>query len=492
MAFHGYIFGGNDLVEVLPYALYLNDTSLYPHDFFIQHISTESINERILIAKLLAVFGGSMEYVAALLHAVCSMSLLLGLYKIAQRYILNEVFIWGFLLLTFFPLYNINLGGNELYYNMFVSSTFAKGIAVWAVYFFLEKAWTKAYGLISLIAFIQPIVGAQLFILFTGVAIVGNWFGFLTVKWSKLIGLTVLFLLTAGIWLVTLKLSMSAGMIDQNLFMEIIEFRLPHHFFPSYYSKKNALVLLPLFLIGLYYFRKADQQLFWFFIIALIGLPVFVIGVEVLLNSTVVATQWFKTTIWLKAFSVLALMALLEKSKIGQKTQSLLQRLLYPSLVLLAVFSIGIIYAPFSVFKKRPYDFFFASKTTPEVQIALMAKEKTPKNAVFVLPVEFSAFKYHSQRSSYVDYKTIIHRNDAFQEWYQKVKTIYKVDIKTRRSGKDPVQVAAQNYAQLDVATINNLAQNGVTHLVMPIASKLNYPLITENEAFAIYKISNK
>ncbi len=490
LAFHGYIFGGNDLVEVLPYALYLNDPSLYPHDFFIQHISTETLNERILIAKLLAVFGDKMEYVAALLHFVCSFSLLFGLYKIAQRYILNEVFIWGFLLLTFIPFYNINLGGNELYYNMFVSSTFAKGIAVWAVYFFLNKAWTKAYLLISLIAFIQPIVGAQLFILFTGVAVVGNWFDFLSIKWSKLIGLSVLFLLTAGIWLVSLKLSMSAGMIDQSLFMEIIEFRLPHHFFPSYYSKKNFLILLPLFLLGLYYFRKADQQLFWFFVIALIGLPVFVVGVEVLLNSTVVATQWFKTTIWLKAFSILAIMAMLEKYLAGQKIMLLLKRLLYPSLLILGLLSIGIIYAPFSVFTKRPYDFFFMSQISPEVEIALLAKENTSEDAVFVLPVEFSAFKYYSQRSSYVDYKTIIHRNDAFQEWYQKVKTIYNIDIQTRRSGKDPVQIAAQNYAQLDLNTINNLAQNGVTHLVMPSSRKLNYPLLAKNDAFAIYKIN--
>ena len=68
LSWNGYIYGHGDMIELLPYAKWLTDSTLYPKDFFIQHISSQSINERYILAYFFSLFGKWMPQVALLLH----------------------------------------------------------------------------------------------------------------------------------------------------------------------------------------------------------------------------------------------------------------------------------------------------------------------------------------------------------------------------------------------------------------------------------------
>ena len=63
LSWNGYIYGHGDMIELLPYAKWLTDSTLYPKDFFIQHISAQSINERYILAYFFSLFGKWMPQV---------------------------------------------------------------------------------------------------------------------------------------------------------------------------------------------------------------------------------------------------------------------------------------------------------------------------------------------------------------------------------------------------------------------------------------------
>lgn len=491
LSWNGYIYGHGDMIELLPYAKWLIDSTLYPQDFFIQHISAQSINERYILAYFFSLFGKWMPQVALVLHIICGLFLLEGLFRIAKIFIRSRGLIWMAILIPFIPLMNWNLGGNEMYIPLITSSTVAKVFGIWAIYFFLKKENSKnnnwyVYVLLSIATFIQPLVGLQLFLVLTGARVLIVIFG-KGVEWKTF--LPVLFyLLTGGIWVFWLQRDFAEGGIDNRLLFDFLEFRLPHHFIPTYFSKKAAIVLLPLFGWSLFFYYKKNKTVFWIFILTLLGILIYTIGVEILENSTIVSSQWFKTTIWLKSLSVIALFSFLE-NRILVLQKEFFQKICTWGLRILGVISITMILNPVSVFKTKTYDFFFLNKKNAEIEIAKIAKAKTPKDALFIIPMNHTHFKNYSERSTYIDYKAVIHRKSIIPIWYKRIQEIYKVNIETRQSGKDNVMTGNQNFKNLTLAELQKISEKGIQYLLT--FKDVNLPLerVGENEEFVIYKL---
>ncbi|MDB9883333.1 hypothetical protein OAD66_09405, partial [Bacteroidia bacterium] len=53
----GYQYGSGDQVEILPYALKIQNSDLYTNDLFIYHLSDTPFNQRWAIGHLLSWFG---------------------------------------------------------------------------------------------------------------------------------------------------------------------------------------------------------------------------------------------------------------------------------------------------------------------------------------------------------------------------------------------------------------------------------------------------
>jgi hypothetical protein len=491
LSWNGYIYGHGDMIELLPYAKWLINSTLYPEDFFIQHISDQSINERYILAYFFSWFGNWMPQVALLLHLVCGMFLLEGLFRVATIFIRSRGLVWLAILIPFIPLMNWNLGGNEMYIPLITSSTVAKAFGIWAVYFFLKKEdsgkdnW-YVYILLSMATFIQPLVGLQLFLVLTGVRVLNVMFT-MKIEWQKFLPV-LYYVLTGGVWVFLLQRDFAEGGIDNRLLFDFLEFRLSHHFIPSYFSKKAAIVLLPLFAWSLLFYYKKNRDVFWMFVLVLLGALIYTIGVEVLENSTIVSSQWFKTTIWLKSLSVIAMFSFLE-NKIPVLQQEFFQKICIRGLGILGVISVAIILNPVSIFKTKTYDFFFIHQKNAEIKIAEIAKLKTPKEALFIIPMDHTHFKNYSERSTYIDYKAVIHRKLIIPIWYQRIQEIYDVDIQTRQSGKDNVMTGNQNYRNLTLEELEDLSQKGIQYLLT--FKEVNLPLerVGENEKYVIFKL---
>ena len=507
LSWNGYIYGHGDMIELLPYAKWLVDSELYTKDFFIQNISSSLINERFVLSYFFSWFGNDkMPLVALLLHAMSSLFLLEGLFRIGQIFIRLEALVWVAILLPFVVFFNWNLGGNEMYIPLVASSTIAKSIGIWAIYFFIKpnnleeevQSWSRvlknnkynwfAFILLIFSTLIQPLVGLQLFLVLSGVQVLSIFF-------TKKIELRTFFpllfyTLTAGVWVYVLQKHFSSEQLETHLLFEFLEFRLPHHFIPSYFSKKAAVLLIPLFAYSLsFYFRK-NRDVFLFFVLSLLGILIYIIGVEFFEISTVVSSQWFKITIWLKSFSFIALVAFFE-NRIPFLRQKILQQILLWGLRILGVLSVFIIFHPISIFKNKPYDFFFLQKkqNNYKIEIAEIAKANTPKDALFIIPMSNTYFKNYSERSTYIDYKAVIHRKAVIPIWVQRIQEIYGVNISTRHAGQDIVRTGDDNYRNLTLEDLDGFSQKGIEYLLTFKEVDLPLEKMGENEEYIIYKL---
>ena len=487
---HGYVFGSGDQSEMLPYAKYLADNTLYSKDFYIQSIAAFVPNERFVFSKGLSFFINHLQAVTFGVHFLATIGLLLGLRKLAEKWLITEGLRWIAVLAPILILYNINLGGNELYYNSLTPSYLAQVIGIWAFVLIFSGYVDFSYALIFLATFIHPLIGVQLWLLVAATHFISKFQDKAYETWRTIILINIGYLLTAGFYIYKIKSSYDNGLIDNGLFLNIIEFRAPHHYFPNYFPLKNWLILLPLFAL---YFAVAKPLLRVIIGVLLTGCIVYTFGVLVLKSPTILSTQWFSTTIWLKTFAIMTVFGLAEgfilETKWGQKIFD--NSLIFNILVMVSLISIFFMTPQYQAFKNKNYDFFPTNLSqNPEVDIALKAKALTPKNALFMIPSTLSAFRYWSERSSFIDYKATNHRQAAFAEWYSRIQQVYHINLDSRRNNADLPYLANLNFQNLPKGEFSLwAAHSGVTHIITYKNHVLNFPKIGENKVFVIYEI---
>ena len=487
---HGYVFGSSDQSEMLPYAKYLADNTLYSKDFYIQSIAAFIPNERFVFSKGLSFFTNHLEAVTFGVHFLATMGLLLALRNIAEKWIATEGLRWIAVLAPILILYNINLGGNELYYNSLTPSYLAQVIGLWAFVLIFSGYVDWSYSLIFLATFIHPLIGVQLWFLVLVTHFISKFQGMAYESWRTLILINIGYLLTAGLYIYKIKNSYDNGLINNELFLNIIEFRAPHHYFPNYFPLKSWLILIPL--IGLF-FWVSEYLLRLIIGILVIGCVVYTFGVLVLKSPTILSTQWFSTTVWLKTFAIMTTVGVIEafiiEDKWGQKLFD--NPLIFNILVMTSLISIFFMTPQYQAFKNKNYDFISSNLSqNPEVDISLKAKALTPKDALFMIPSTLSAFRYWSERSSFIDYKATNHRQAAFAEWYSRIQQVYHINLDNRRNNTDLPHLANLNYQNLPKGEFSHwAAHSGVTHIITYKNHVLDFPKIGENEGYVIYEI---
>ena len=179
----GYEYGRGDQMQLLSYALYLRDNSLYPHDFFIQNLSAAVPNERYFFTWLISWLTPVLEPACFVLHVLFGMYLFWLCYRLAAKFIEAKHLRWLAVLLVFIPLYNTNLGGNELYYNTFFVSNPVKALGLHAVLWILNRKYMAALAMAAFITLLQPVNGVQLFVTFSGILFFGKLFNWLPISW---------------------------------------------------------------------------------------------------------------------------------------------------------------------------------------------------------------------------------------------------------------------------------------------------------------------
>jgi hypothetical protein len=478
---------------MLPYTKFLLDNSLYPHDFYIQSIAASVPNERIVFSYLLSFTGDYLEWAVFGLHVLTTLLLVFGIYRLISKSVKTEPIRWTATLCVFFFLYGINLGGNELYYNSFLPSYVAQVIGIWVFVLLLEGVLFRAYILLMLITYIHPLIGIQLWLLFSLSLATMFFVDKDNIKIGGLIVPNLLYLSIAGYFVYQIKSGYDTTTMSPQAFLDIIEFRAAHHYFPHYFPVKNYLILALPFYLG---WVISGAWTRWFFRWALLGLVVYIVGVYILHHPTPLSTQWFSTTVWIKTFSFFIFFSLIEGVICqNEKRKALLQKLsesdVIPKLLsAVALISLFFMTPQYRLFPTKPYHFPFTNYETDDIQIAQQAQILTPRNALFLIPPDCSAFRYWSERSSYVDYKATNHRQSAFANWYARIREIYKINLADRRAGADLPALANTHFSQLTETDFLALKEKTkVTHILSYKNRVLQFPKLAENSTYVIYQI---
>jgi hypothetical protein len=488
----GYDYGRNDHAQIVGYAKYLADHTLYATDNYIQGMAQHSINERYVFAKLLSFFEGVLPSFCWLGFCLCTLFLFRLMARYGRIFIRTEYVVWLALLVLFIPLYGINLGGNEILYNSFFVSSPVKMLAMAGILLLIHGRLIWAQIIFGLCTLLQPVVGSGLFVVACTVPLIGYVSGMYRFSREAYITGITFYLLTGGLWIFLLKFLFEDNGVDNTMFFDILFMtRAPHHYLPSAYPASHYAVLVPLHIFGAWYYFYRHKVVFGFYLTVLIGVIVYVVGVEGYQMVNVASLQWFKTTIWLEFFSVVAVAAYIDARFSAWYSRWFNDVFRY-------IFSVGsivlmwvMLFEP-SVLAGRgvPYDFPNRVPTDAEADIAMLAKEHTPKDALFVQPFDFTELKVYGERSSFVEWKILVHRKKNMLEWWRRIERVYGIPLGDGKIGNNIKYAANAFYFEQREAFFEQLArEEGVTHLLTLRSHQLDFRVVASNGVYVVYAL---
>jgi hypothetical protein len=479
----GYEFGRNDQMQTLAYAEFLADPSDWPGDFYLQGVHAGIPNERYVFSLLLSPFAGHLGAVSALGHALFSLLLLGGLLRLARRWIRPEPWRWGLPLLLFIPLYGVSLGGNELWYNSFFVSNVAKVLGLGGLLALVGGRRWWAFAAAAAVTLLQPVIGIQLFGLFSGSALVERAVRGRALPWRGLLGPMALWLVTGGVWVLFLKLRFDEAPLEgvDRFFDILYVFRAPHHYWPPSWSARDWAVEGFLMLFGLGWFgrkaartgepgRVAALRMAGLMGTGLAALGLWTAGMVTLRPVWLGALQGGKLTIWMEMLGVLALLAATQGAGSGLGRKPWRGRATAALLAAGAVAAGLFVFAPRALPHAVPHDQTAWWGNDPAAHddalaIARAAGAATGPEAVFAQPIGFTELKFHGRRSSWVDYKVLVHQRAAMHEWARRVALLYGLSPEAEAAlppdAPDRYARADAHYRALDPAV---LAAEGITH----------------------------
>lgn len=486
----GYCFGTGDHVELLPYTKFLANPTLYPHDFFIQSLHATVPNERTIFANLLLPLVEHLELTMFCLHFLTTVTLLLGLKKVASYY-MSSFPAWLGIIISVLLLNDKALGNVDLYTPSVQATDVACAIIVWAMVAFLQKRYWRFLILMIVATFIHVLEALDVMLLFSTILIVETLVH-KRMSIAKFLSLHVLYFSTAGIYLVLIllgKSSVPSTLTNTTLFTILFEFRHPHHFIFSTFPLFNKLLFVGTTCAGLIYFYLHRSPLFYFFLFGTIGLPIYIVATDYFHFIPIANFQFYKVTEWMKVLGILSAVGLLFNFVPTFNT-------IKPSIIAVCALvvvglSFGSIYANASLFKTN-YQFGTKSFEQPEIDIARKAQKCTPIDAVFVVPFAANEFKFWSERSSFIEFKANVRNKQFVGEWYRRIGEVYGVDTTDPHLGFEKHWTADRVYRErANSEFCLQWKREGISHIL--IDERLTNPLLTlldSNTRYYIYKIN--
>ncbi|MDQ3016807.1 MAG: hypothetical protein M3R25_08860 [Bacteroidota bacterium] len=479
IVYQGYQYGQNDQTQILPVLYEQDHPGTYLKDHYVQAYLESYVNERTIFHFLLRHVGYESPWLVFIWHAISAIALILAWIYIAGRWIKQPVWQWICIGMILTLGFHTATGSNEIYYNQFVPSLPAKALGSWGLYCWLQK---KYYGwsiLIILSGLLQPLVGIQLFLITCAATLINYFFG--NEKTKLPIFPVLIYLIFTLPWIVLLAKN-NGGTSDPGRFMDIIHFRLGHHFFGFTFSAVDLLFTLLFSLICIIYYHG---KLKWMFVLIVAGCLIYEFGVEWIRSPLVLYTQWWKTTIWIEAFAFIAIFSMVDQRiRFSEKYKHWSPAL--PVLLLLAVS----FYRLSNIVGVKPdYSKPLSSAKTDAVDISIKARELTPDTALFVIPYELTAFRWYSHRSNYIDWKAMLHNETFLYEWYDRVSEIYAFDMQAQAEGQTILSNASAMLSDPDAEHIARWKSLGITHVTGYPGKGSGMDLLSQNATYALFRL---
>ena len=487
LVYQGYQYGQGDQSQILPCIWAMGHAPDYTCDFYVQSYLQAGFNERSIFHFLFRFLGYQFPWIVWVWHLALSFALIFAWIRITSFFIKNISFQWLTLAMILVIGFHTSTGSNEIYYNSVIPSLAAKAAGSWALVYWLTSRFTRWSLLLILATLLQPLVGLQLFIL-TVLAYILDLLAkkfFQAFPWRAVFYYlpwrAFLYYLVVIVPFFILLIRNNGSEGEPSVFFDIIQFRLSHHFFASSFGILHLALFFIFSLLAIY---LARERLRWFIVLILFGCLVYEIGTEYAQVPLVLYTQWWKTTIWLEAFAFIGIGIYLEKLF---SPNSIINRFpfIVPAVLLLmvSVYRLGIRDV------KPPYMFPWSKEVSDEVDISLQAFQNTPADAVFIVPKEFTAFRWYSKRCTYIDYKAMLHQQSFLNEWYRRIKSIYQFGKEEKEGGFDINIFSYYLLHEPSPMSIEFWKKLGITHIVSTNPGVKGLTLVARNGQYAIYAL---
>ncbi|WMJ74789.1 DUF6798 domain-containing protein [Cytophagaceae bacterium ABcell3] len=490
--FQGYQIGTETHSEFLSYSVHLKESTILTNDLFIQSIKAAGWNEHMVSASILSFFYPFQETIVLILHILATVGIVIGMLRLCSHFIQNTYLSYTVVLLTLLISYNANTGGDEMWRNSLQGASIAKALGIWAIVLVLSDKIVKGTALTMASTLLEPIIGLHLFLLFIPVFIYQVYVSQRVPLFEAILSV-FFYVLCAGVFIWSIRFSQGeqalASIANTDYISLVYKFRHPEFYHPLHFSKQGILLMLFLIPIGLVYFHQKDQRVFVMLMTIVFGTFIYIGGLYQD-SMLIISSWWFRTMIWAKLLGFIAVAGLLEKHFLKRSIKE--NKRLEVFVIGSACLAAGML---FSIFQEalpgdKPYHFSSSNlRANPETDIALQIREKTPKNAVFIQPLEFTALKYYGKRASYVDFQTLPKRRDYLPTWKQRLKEVYNIHLDLPEKGPQLKKPAYAGLISLDEDGLMRLKAKGVTHLLTYKEHHLHLRIVAGNDIYKVYEL---
>ncbi|MCB0755304.1 MAG: hypothetical protein H6603_03390 [Flavobacteriales bacterium] len=430
----GYQFNTDDQAEHLPQIYQQLDPELYPNDYFV-NASNGIFTVRHYYEKLVLFVAETvgLEWGLFILTFCCVALMAFSFARIAEELFSNR---WSVLLapvLAMLVFYNFTVGGNHVMYGSFISSTIAKGISALALLQFIRQKHLLSGVILGIATLFQPLVGLQLFLILGGIELLFRR----NLKSTLRFGLPYL-AVAALILIPTFGRQFGETLeYDKELYYEILyRFRNHHHYIPSLFPLTHYIKFFGLLGLGLlsYNLTKPQEKNFYlgFVSLSLFGMLVYWLGLEHLGLLQIGKVQWFKTTVWMGAFSSIMIAGLAGQLLSGFVSISRFSSYVFPfsfSLFLLVILAItNSKYLP----EAYQHKYMVGNRNYSDLEkMHFWIADNTEKDISVLVSPDNNAFPCQAKRSMPIHFQAIIHEPFFMLPWYGSFKEVYGVSIES-------------------------------------------------------------
>jgi len=486
----GYEYGSGDQVEFIPLLRDNLSHGYFDRDFFVQNYlyAGHGIRQGMIWLCDLGDAFFDRQWYFWFLHFFFAMASIFGALRLISVFSSNLAvriavvgIVWGLL-------YGVNLGGNEVYYPQLLPSLVAKSFLIWALVAFIWKKDFVWPVLILTGSTFQDMAALQMLILLSGTVVILFLSKYFSGRSSgdKLFSRVDILQIVAFIGVLAVFIYLKRDLFasgssdkESHFLVDVLLWRVAHHFDPTSFSLRNFLVFALFIPPALWLMRGKSKRLFFLTILILAGCIVYASVFRSV--PSIILTQWFKTTIWLKLICFSSVLCLFLDVMVNwnKKNKLNVQTAILTACLILAIFKGPLRHIsyqlPFTHWEKND-----------EILIAQLARQKSSKDALFVIPPDNTTFKIWGLRSCYVDYKSTVFDAGVLRKWMLRLDEVYGIGLDDA-GGFSAYPVMRSGYNAF-LSHPDSLKEHNISHFISEdIFSQ--YRLLAEQGRWRLYSV---